>query len=141
VLLSQFVADPLTGLYSHVGIVLRGGSVVCITSSQQKLSYHMVYLPGSVEGYCPVKDGIMATDGLDLWHSKLTWSNGGQPAMENSVMGIKGVCALDVFPDTDAIIVVTVSTVKMLQHLTHSAEPDGVLSYNCNIFAQEACSV
>lgn len=94
-----------------MGIVLHSGSVVYITSNQQQLSYHIVYLPGSVEGYCPVKGGIMATDGLDLWHSKLTWSNRGQPTVENRVMGIKGACALDQFPDTDVIILVTVSTV------------------------------
>lgn len=88
--------------------------MVYITSNQQKLSYHMMYLPGSVEGYCPVKDGLVATDGLDLWHSKLTWNNGGQPTVENRVMGVKGACVLDMLPDTDIILVVTVSTGKLL---------------------------
>ncbi|XP_023711134.1 uncharacterized protein LOC111866425 isoform X3 [Cryptotermes secundus] len=102
-----FLRDPVTCLYSHVGVVLCSGPVVYITANQQKLSYHMVYLPGSVEGCCTVKDGIVATDGLDLWHSKLTWSSEGQPVVENRVLGIKGVCALDVVPHSDAILAVT----------------------------------
>jgi hypothetical protein len=92
-------------------MVLCSGPVVYITARQQKLSYHMVYLPGSVEGFCTVKDGIVATDGLDLWHSKLTWNSEGQPVVENRVLGIKGVCALDVAPHSDAILAITVSTI------------------------------
>lgn len=107
----QFVADPLTCLYSHVGMVLCSGLVVYITARQQKLSYHMVYLPGSVEGCCTVKDGIVTTDGLDLCHSKLTLCGEGQPVVENRVLGIKGVCALDVIPHSDIILAVTVSTI------------------------------
>jgi hypothetical protein len=71
----------------------------------------MVYLPGSVERCCTVKDGIVATDGLDLWHSKLTWSSEGQPVVENRMLGIKGVCALAVVPHSEAILAVTVSRI------------------------------
>ncbi|XP_021931783.1 uncharacterized protein LOC110835652 isoform X3 [Zootermopsis nevadensis] len=99
--------DPVTCLYSHVGVVLRSGPVVYIMSDQQKLKYHMVYLPGSVEECLPVKDGIVATDVVDLWHSKLTKGSGGQPVVENRVTGIKGVCAMDLVPDSDFILVVT----------------------------------
>jgi hypothetical protein len=104
-----------------VGVVLCSGLVVYITASLQELTYHVVYLPGSVEGWCTVKDGIITTDGLDLWYSKLTWHGEGQPVMENRVLGIKGVCALDVVPHSDIILAVTVSTItrwetKYLQH-------------------------
>jgi hypothetical protein len=71
----------------------------------------MVYLPGSVEGCCSVKDGTITTDGLDLCHSKLTWCGEGQPVVENRVLGIKGVCGLDVVPQSDIILAVTVSTI------------------------------
>jgi hypothetical protein len=85
----------------------------------------MVYLPVSVEGCCPVKNGIMATDGLDLWHSKLTWSSEGQPVVENRVMGIKGVCAFDLVPDSDVILVITVSITSVLAFLkaTSTGQP------------------
>jgi hypothetical protein len=107
----QFAADPVTNLYSHVGVVLCSGLVLCITAIQQKLSYHMVYLPGSVEGCCTVKDGLITTDGLDIWHSKLTWCGEGQPVVENRMVGIKGVCAFDVVPRSDTILAATVSTI------------------------------
>lgn len=100
-----------------MGVVLRSGPVVYIMSDQQKLKYHMVYLPGSVEECLPVKDGIVATDVVDLWHSKLTKGSGGQPVVENRVTGIKGVCAMDLVPDSDFILVVTVSNV-ILPHFT-----------------------
>jgi hypothetical protein len=108
-------------------------------SDQQKLRYHMVYLPGSVEGCFPVKDGIVATDGSDLWHSKLTRDSEGQPVVENSMTGIKGVCAMDLVPDSDFILVVTVSTVIILLHLIG---PTGNLlecPYSLAIFTHKAC--
>jgi hypothetical protein len=75
----------------------------------------MAYLPGCVEGCCAVKDGIMATDGLELWHSKVTRSSEGELVSENMVTGIKGVCALDLVPDSDFILAVTVSTTIMFE--------------------------
>jgi hypothetical protein len=78
----------------------------------------MVYMPGSVHGYLPVKDGVVATNGLDLWHSKFSRGSEGQPIVENSMTGIKGACAMDLVPDSDFILVVTVSTVVILPHLT-----------------------
>ncbi|KAJ4444627.1 hypothetical protein ANN_06423 [Periplaneta americana] len=90
-----FIRDPASHQYAHVGVILCTGAVVYITCVNHKLCYHMMFLPGCVEDFCAVKNGIMTADGVDLWHSKFTWNKEGKAVMENRKIGMKGVCAVD----------------------------------------------
>ncbi|XP_069684875.1 uncharacterized protein [Periplaneta americana] len=103
-----FIRDPASHQYAHVGVILCTGAVVYITCVNHKLCYHMMFLPGCVEDFCAVKNGIMTADGVDLWHSKFTWNKEGKAVMENRKIGMKGVCAVDQVPGSDLILAVTV---------------------------------
>ncbi|KAJ9597052.1 hypothetical protein L9F63_027057, partial [Diploptera punctata] len=68
----------------------------------------MVYLPGSVESYCLVKEGIIVADGIDLWYSKLCSSSERKITLENRMIGIKGVCAVCSVHNSELILAITV---------------------------------
>ncbi|KAJ9583802.1 hypothetical protein L9F63_021852, partial [Diploptera punctata] len=99
--------DDQAQLYSHIGIFLEGSFMVHITSFMQKLHYQMVYLPGSVETYCLVKEGIIVADGIDLWYSKLCSSSERKITLENRMIGIKGVCAVCSVHNSELILAIT----------------------------------
>lgn len=99
--------DEQTQLYSHMGVFLEGSIMLHITSFMQKLKYHMIYLPASVETYCLVKDGIIVADGIDLSYSKLCMNNERKITLENKIIGVKGICAVCPVPNSEFILAIT----------------------------------